>query len=195
LNSYWRRKKVWGTFTNSCVLCMKVVQWIGAPLDAGFRELRLQEVEKRDSCNEDMATWTRNELVQGKHACSCFGLAEARRRRWRLCGKITCVKETSSYTVREFHTFWVNSFQEKYVGPYFLSNPLTSLVRPSVDIFLQAALYDRTSLHNWVFLHDLCRVVCEWPLFFAHEAVLLYFVLKMRSCTFSEQVEVVFCLR
>ena len=32
---------------------------IGAPLDAGFRELRLQEVEKmtkRDSCSEEMAT-------------------------------------------------------------------------------------------------------------------------------------------
>jgi hypothetical protein len=49
-------KKVWGTFTNSCVLCMEVVQSIGAPLDTGFRELRFQEVEKRDSCNEDMAT-------------------------------------------------------------------------------------------------------------------------------------------
>jgi hypothetical protein len=47
---------VWGTFTNGCVLCMKVVQSIGAPLDAGFRELRLREVEKRDSCSEDMAT-------------------------------------------------------------------------------------------------------------------------------------------
>jgi len=47
---------VWGTFTNGCVLCMEVVQSIGAPLDAGFRELRLQEVEKRDSCSEDMAT-------------------------------------------------------------------------------------------------------------------------------------------
>ena len=40
---------MWGTFTNDCVLCMEVVQPIGAPLDAGFRELRLQEVEKR-SC-------------------------------------------------------------------------------------------------------------------------------------------------
>ena len=47
---------MWGIFTNGCVLCMEVVQLIGAPLDAGFRELRLQEVEKRDSCSEDMAT-------------------------------------------------------------------------------------------------------------------------------------------
>jgi hypothetical protein len=47
---------LWGTFTNGCVLCMEVVQSIGAPLDAAFRELRLQEVEKRDSCSEDMAT-------------------------------------------------------------------------------------------------------------------------------------------
>jgi hypothetical protein len=49
-------KKVWGTFTDGCVLCMEVVQSIGAPLDAGFRELRLQEVEKRDSCSEDVGT-------------------------------------------------------------------------------------------------------------------------------------------
>jgi hypothetical protein len=35
---------------------MEVVQWIGVALDAGFRELRLQEVEKRDSCSEDMVT-------------------------------------------------------------------------------------------------------------------------------------------
>ena len=46
---------MWGTFTNSCVLCMKVVQLTGALLDAGFRELRLQEVEKRNSCSEDIA--------------------------------------------------------------------------------------------------------------------------------------------
>jgi hypothetical protein len=61
----------------------------------------------------DMTTRTGNELVQGRHACPCFALAWGRRRRWRLCGKITCVKETSSYTVREFHTFWRNSFREK----------------------------------------------------------------------------------
>jgi hypothetical protein len=47
---------VWGTLTNGCVLCMEVVQTIGASLDAGFRELRLREVEKRDSFSEDMAT-------------------------------------------------------------------------------------------------------------------------------------------
>ena len=38
-------RKCGGTFTNSCVLCMEVVQVIGALLDAGFRELWLQEVE------------------------------------------------------------------------------------------------------------------------------------------------------
>jgi hypothetical protein len=38
-------KEKWGTFTNGCVLCMEAVQSIEAPLDAGFRELRLQEVE------------------------------------------------------------------------------------------------------------------------------------------------------
>jgi hypothetical protein len=31
---------VWGTFTKCCVLYVEVVQSIGAPLDAGFRELR-----------------------------------------------------------------------------------------------------------------------------------------------------------
>jgi len=40
---------LWETFTNGCVLCMEVVQSIGPPLDAGLRELRFQEVEKR-SC-------------------------------------------------------------------------------------------------------------------------------------------------
>jgi len=30
---------------------------------------------KRDSCSEDMATWTGNELVQRRHACPCFALA------------------------------------------------------------------------------------------------------------------------
>jgi hypothetical protein len=48
--------KCGGTFTNGCVLCTEVVQSIGALLDAGFRELRLQEVEKSDSCSENMAT-------------------------------------------------------------------------------------------------------------------------------------------
>jgi hypothetical protein len=49
-------EKEWRTFTNGCVLCMEVLQSIGAPLHAGFRELRLQEVEKRDSCCEGRAT-------------------------------------------------------------------------------------------------------------------------------------------
>jgi len=40
---------VCGTFTNGCVLCMEVLQSIEAQLDAGFRESRLQRVEKR-SC-------------------------------------------------------------------------------------------------------------------------------------------------
>jgi hypothetical protein len=43
---------VWVTFTNGCVLCAEFVQSIGAPLDAGFRELRFQEVQKR-SCMID----------------------------------------------------------------------------------------------------------------------------------------------
>jgi hypothetical protein len=44
------------TFKNRCVLCMEVVQSIGVPMDVGFKELRLQKVEKRDSCSGDMAT-------------------------------------------------------------------------------------------------------------------------------------------
>ena len=38
---------MWGTFIHGCVLYVEVVQSIGALLDAAFRELRLQEVEKR----------------------------------------------------------------------------------------------------------------------------------------------------
>ena len=43
---------MWGIFTNGCMLCIEVVQSIGVPLDAEFRELRLQEVNKR-SCTID----------------------------------------------------------------------------------------------------------------------------------------------
>jgi len=35
-------------------MCMEVVQSIGAPMDAGFRELRLQEAEKRSWYREGM---------------------------------------------------------------------------------------------------------------------------------------------
>jgi len=38
---------VWRTFINGCVMYMEVVHSIGALLDAGFREIRLQKVEKR----------------------------------------------------------------------------------------------------------------------------------------------------
>ena len=38
---------MWRTFINGCVLYMEVVQSIGALFNAGFRELRLQKVEKR----------------------------------------------------------------------------------------------------------------------------------------------------
>jgi hypothetical protein len=44
-----------GNIHKSCVLCMEVVQSMAAQFDVGFRELRIQEVEKRDSCSEDMA--------------------------------------------------------------------------------------------------------------------------------------------
>jgi hypothetical protein len=43
--------------------------------------------------------------------------------RWSLCGKITCVRETYSYTVREFHTFWINSFGEKICGALLSEQP------------------------------------------------------------------------
>jgi hypothetical protein len=45
---------VWNIHKGLCAV-YEVVQSIAAPLDAGFRECRLQEVEKYDSCNEDMA--------------------------------------------------------------------------------------------------------------------------------------------
>jgi hypothetical protein len=60
---------VWGTFKNGCVLCMEVVQSIGTPLDAGFRELRLQEVE---SMIRAVRTWLREQETkcyrEGTHA-------------------------------------------------------------------------------------------------------------------------------
>jgi hypothetical protein len=36
---------------------------------------------------------------------SICALAKSRRHGWILCGEITFLKKTSSYTVREFHTF------------------------------------------------------------------------------------------
>ena len=54
---------------------------------------------------------------------SCWRKAVCRRR-WRLCGKITCVKGTSSYTVREFHTFWIYSFRENKCGALPSEQPL-----------------------------------------------------------------------
>jgi hypothetical protein len=50
---------------------MEVVQSTGAPSDAGFRELRLQEVEKQ-SCMIDRGL---GGLVKRRHACPCFTLA------------------------------------------------------------------------------------------------------------------------
>ena len=63
---------MWGTFTNGCVLCMEVVQSIGAPLDAGFRDLRLQEVKKRSCMIRAVRTWLREQekswYREGMHA-------------------------------------------------------------------------------------------------------------------------------
>ena len=58
---------MWGTFTNGCVPCMGVVQSTGAPLDTGFGELRLQEVEKWscmiDRClREQETSWYREDM-------------------------------------------------------------------------------------------------------------------------------------
>jgi len=88
---------------------MEVVQSIGSPLDAGFRELRLQKMEKRDSCSENMATWI------GWYREAVHALVS----RWRTAvdvdgdyvEKVTRVKETSGYTVREFRTFSINIFR------------------------------------------------------------------------------------
>ena len=81
-----------------------------AALDKGWRW------RECNSCSEDVATWTRSELLQGRHACRCFALAYGSRRRWILYGKLARVKETFSYTVCEFHTFWTNSFWAKKCG-------------------------------------------------------------------------------
>ena len=63
---------MWGTFTDGCVLCMKVVQSIGAQLNAGFRELRLQGVEKRSCMIRAVRTWLREQEMSwyrgGMHA-------------------------------------------------------------------------------------------------------------------------------
>jgi hypothetical protein len=39
---------------NGCMLCMEVVQSTGALLDTGFRELRLQEVQKWSIINRGL---------------------------------------------------------------------------------------------------------------------------------------------
>jgi hypothetical protein len=59
--------------------------------------------------------------------------------------KITCVKETSSYTVREFHTFWINSSWKKKCGALLTEPPsyfsgtkptYTQIFRLSVNLLL-----------------------------------------------------------
>jgi 23S rRNA maturation mini-RNase III len=60
---------VWGTFINRRVLRRERGNSIGAPLDTGIRELRLQEVE---SVIRAMRTWLREQETswyrEGMHA-------------------------------------------------------------------------------------------------------------------------------
>jgi hypothetical protein len=52
----------------SCVVDRSTVgRWV--------QRVKASGIGDRDSCSENMATWTGNELVQGRHACSCFALA------------------------------------------------------------------------------------------------------------------------
>jgi hypothetical protein len=83
---------------------MEVVQSIGTQLDAGFRELRLQEVE---SVIHAVRTWLREQETSWYRECMHAFVS-----RWHKAVdidgdyvEITRVKETSSYTVHEFHTF------------------------------------------------------------------------------------------
>jgi hypothetical protein len=47
-----------GNIHKGCVLCIEVVQSIGAPIDAGFRQLRLQH---DDSVIRAVRTWLREQ--------------------------------------------------------------------------------------------------------------------------------------
>ena len=67
-----------------------------------------------DSVIRAVRTWLREQETssyrEGMHTL-VSRWRKAVRRRWRFCRKITCVKETSCYTVREFHTFRINCFR------------------------------------------------------------------------------------
>jgi hypothetical protein len=66
----------------------------------------VQRVKASGSGETELHDRPRSGRAGTRKACMpLFRAGVSRRRRWRLCGKITCVKETSSYTVREFHTF------------------------------------------------------------------------------------------
>jgi hypothetical protein len=62
--SVWLRKKVWGTFTDGCVLCMEPVQSIGAPFDAGFRKWR-------NGAAGSTVVWAPCHSHQPRHVAAC----------------------------------------------------------------------------------------------------------------------------
>ena len=70
--------------------------------------LRGTSFEDDESVIRTVRTWLREQETswyrEGMHAL-VLRWRRVNRRRRRLCGKITCVKEISSYTVPEFHTF------------------------------------------------------------------------------------------
>ena len=69
--------------------------------------LRGTRYEDDESVIRAVRTWLREQETcwyrEGMH--TLVSRWQGHRRKRRLCGKITCVKETSSYTAREFHTF------------------------------------------------------------------------------------------
>jgi hypothetical protein len=77
------------------------------------RWLREQETSwYRESMHALVLRWRKAIDIDGDYVCVCVCVCV-----WGGEEK-TCVKETSSYTVREFHTFWINSFwgEKKWGG-------------------------------------------------------------------------------
>jgi hypothetical protein len=94
--------------------------------------------------------------------------------------KITCVKETSSYTVRKCHTFWVNSFRERKCGALLSEQPsyLRDVCRKCLIFFT----FDYRSQWNWSIkmrtnvskVHELYNEIITLVLFFDKWMFLLH---------------------
>ena len=89
--------------------------------------------------------------------------------------KITRVKETSSYTVREFHTFWTNSFREKKMwgitfwatlvsdqnNGYFTWRPIYICNHVSLKFSLYEELF-QTKVVEKIKIHILCSITSSF---------------------------------